>query len=87
VAASTHAAAHLHVPVGEIVHRSLSSPRLPRDRPQGGEQLPEPALHVRIKGNGTEEQFAKIHDAVMATSPNFYSLANAVVLKPTLVIG
>ena len=42
---------------------------------------------VRIKGNGTEEQFAKIHDAVMATSPNFYNMANAVALKPTLVIG
>src|SRR5437879_10943643 len=27
---------------------------------------------VRIKGNGTKEQFAEIHEAVMATSPNFY---------------
>ncbi|MGE8164446.1 OsmC family protein [Paraburkholderia sp. NPDC080076] len=42
---------------------------------------------VRIKGSGTREQFAEIHDAVMATSPNFYNLANAVSLKPTLVIG
>jgi uncharacterized OsmC-like protein len=42
---------------------------------------------VRIKGNGTERQFAEIHEAVMATSPNFYNLANAIALKPTLVIG
>ena len=41
---------------------------------------------VRIKGNGTEEQFAEVHKAVMATSPNFFNLANAVTLKPTLVV-
>jgi hypothetical protein len=41
---------------------------------------------VRIKGNGTKEQFAEIHEAVMATSPNFYNLSRAVGLKPTLVV-
>ena len=41
---------------------------------------------VRIKGNGTKEEFAKIHEAVMATSPNFYSVSRPVALKPTLVI-
>ena len=30
---------------------------------------------VRINGNGTKEQFAEIHAAVMATSPNFYNLS------------
>jgi uncharacterized OsmC-like protein len=41
---------------------------------------------VRIKGNGTKEQFAEIHEAVMATSPNFYNLSRPVALKPTLVV-
>lgn len=41
---------------------------------------------VRIKGNGTKEQFAEIHQAVMATSPNFYNLSRPVSLKPTLVV-
>jgi uncharacterized OsmC-like protein len=41
---------------------------------------------VRIKGNGTKEQFAEIHQAVMATSPNFYSISRAVTLKPELVV-
>ena len=41
---------------------------------------------VRIKGNGTKEQFAEIHRAVMATSPNFYSLSRPVTLKPALVV-
>ena len=41
---------------------------------------------VRIKGNGTREQFAQVHEAVMATSPNFYNLSRAVSLKATLVI-
>ena len=41
---------------------------------------------VRIKGSGTREEFAEIHDAVMATSPNFYNVSRSVVLKPTLVV-
>jgi hypothetical protein len=41
---------------------------------------------VRIKGSGTKEDFAEIHEAVMATSPNFYNMSRAVALKPTLVV-
>jgi uncharacterized OsmC-like protein len=41
---------------------------------------------VRIKGNGTREQFDEIHQAVMATSPNFYNLSRPVHLNPTLVV-
>ena len=41
---------------------------------------------VRIKGDGTKEQFAEIHQAVMATSPNFYNLSRPVSLKPGLVV-
>ena len=41
---------------------------------------------VRIKGNGTRAQFAEIHQAVMATSPNFYNMSRPVALKPTLVV-
>ena len=41
---------------------------------------------VRIKGNGTPEQFAEVHEAVIATSPNFYNVSHPVALKPTLVV-
>jgi uncharacterized OsmC-like protein len=41
---------------------------------------------VHIKGDGTKEQFAEIHDAVTATSPNVYNVSRPVALKPTLVI-
>ena len=41
---------------------------------------------VRIKGSGTQEQFAEVHAAVMATSPNFYNISRPVVLEPTLVV-
>ena len=41
---------------------------------------------VRIKGTGTKEQFAEIHKAVMATSPNFHNVSRPVDLKPTLVV-
>ena len=51
--------------------------------PPGYEQL---NYTVRIKGNGTKEQFAEIHEAVMATSPNFHNVSRPVDLKPILVI-
>jgi uncharacterized OsmC-like protein len=41
---------------------------------------------VRIKGSGTNEEFAEVHKAVMATSPNFHNLSRPVDLKPTLVV-
>lgn len=41
---------------------------------------------VRIKGNGTPEQFEKIHQSVMATSPNYFNLATAIPLKSRLVV-
>jgi uncharacterized OsmC-like protein len=51
--------------------------------PPGYEKL---SYTVRIKGSGTKEQFAEIHNAVMATSPNFYNLSQAVTLKPALIV-
>jgi len=41
---------------------------------------------VRIKGNGTREQFAEIHKTVTTTSPNFYNVSRPVDLNPTLVV-
>jgi len=36
---------------------------------------------VRIKGDASEEQFTKIHEMVMATSPNYYNITRSVTLK------
>lgn len=42
---------------------------------------------VRFKAkSGDEKDIRKVHEAVIATSPNFYNLAKAIPLKPTLVI-
>jgi uncharacterized OsmC-like protein len=41
---------------------------------------------VRVKGNGTREQFEEIHRDVMATSPNRWHLTVAIPLEPELVI-
>ncbi len=41
---------------------------------------------VHIKGNGTPEQFEKVHRTVMATSPNYFNLNSAVPLKARLVV-
>ena len=41
---------------------------------------------VHIKGNGTPAQFEAIHSAVMATSPNYFSLRNPVPLHSRLVV-
>ena len=42
---------------------------------------------VRIHGDATAEQFERIHQAVMKTSPNFHNLSRAVPLKATLEIA
>ena len=52
--------------------------------PPGYEQL---SYTVRIKGSGSKEEFAEIHEAVMATSPNFHNVSRPVDLKPTLIVG
>ncbi len=42
---------------------------------------------VRFKAkSGDEKDIRKVHEAVIATSPNFYNLAQAIRLKPTLEI-
>lgn len=41
---------------------------------------------VRIKGDGTPEQFAKIHEMVKVTSPNYYNLSQPVPLNAELVV-
>jgi uncharacterized OsmC-like protein len=51
--------------------------------PPGYENL---SYVVRIKGSGTKEEFAEIHRAVMAISPNFHNVSRPVDLKPTLVV-
>jgi uncharacterized OsmC-like protein len=40
---------------------------------------------VRIKGNGTREQFEEIHRTVMATSPNRWNIANPIRLTSELI--
>jgi len=52
--------------------------------PPGYENL---SYTVRIKGSGTKEEFADIHEAVMKTSPNFYNVSRPVALKPTLIVA
>ena len=41
---------------------------------------------VHISGNGTAEQFQEVHEAVNATSPNRFNLANPIRLKGDLVV-
>jgi len=41
---------------------------------------------IRVRGNGTRAQFEKAHQAMIATSPNYYNLRNAVPLESKLVI-
>ncbi len=47
-----------------------------------------PGLRTRvvIKGEGSPEQFRKIHELVLATSPNFYNITRAVPVAPELTI-
>jgi uncharacterized OsmC-like protein len=41
---------------------------------------------VRVRGNGTPEQFRQIHENVRKTSPNYFNMANPIRLDGTLVV-
>jgi uncharacterized OsmC-like protein len=41
---------------------------------------------VRIKGNGTPEQFRKIHDTVCKTSPNYFNVSRPIRLDADLMV-
>jgi uncharacterized OsmC-like protein len=41
---------------------------------------------VRIKGDGTREQFEEVHNSVMATSPNYWNMANPIKLRYELIV-
>ena len=41
---------------------------------------------VRIKGDGSPEQFQEIHETVMKTSPNYFNLSRPVSIEATLEV-
>jgi len=41
---------------------------------------------VRLKGDGTREQYDEVHKAVVATSPNYYNITHAIKLNTELII-
>ena len=41
---------------------------------------------VRIKGNGTPEQFREIHETVLKTSPNYFNIANPIRIDASLEV-
>lgn len=41
---------------------------------------------VRVRGDGTQKQFEAVHEWMKKTSPNFWNMANAIRMKPRLVI-
>jgi uncharacterized OsmC-like protein len=41
---------------------------------------------VRIKGNGTAEQFREIHETVLKTSPNYFNVTQPVAIDADLIV-
>jgi uncharacterized OsmC-like protein len=41
---------------------------------------------VRLKGNGTQEQFEEVHKAVLETSPNYWNIANKIKIRSDLIV-
>ena len=41
---------------------------------------------MRIKGDGTPEQFRKIHETVIQTSPNYFNVSRPIRLDAELVV-
>jgi hypothetical protein len=41
---------------------------------------------VRIKGDGTPEQYREIHEMVLKTSPNYYNVSRPIRVDATLEV-
>jgi uncharacterized OsmC-like protein len=52
--------------------------------PAGYESI---AYDVRIKGDGTPEQFEEIHQNVLKTSPNYFNISRPIRVNATLKVG
>ncbi len=52
--------------------------------PPGYEQVD---YEVRIKGDGSPEQFEEIHQTVMKTSPNYFNMSRPIRMNGTLRVG
>jgi len=52
--------------------------------PPGYEEL---EYDVRIKGDGTPEQFEEIHQNVMKTSPNYFNISRPIRMNGSLKVG
>ena len=52
--------------------------------PAGYESI---AYDVRIKGDGTPEQFEEIHQNVLKTSPNYFNISRPIRVEGTLKVG
>jgi uncharacterized OsmC-like protein len=52
--------------------------------PPGYEEID---YEVRIKGNGTPEQFEEIHQNVMKTSPNYFNISRPIRMNGSLKVG
>jgi uncharacterized OsmC-like protein len=52
--------------------------------PAGYESI---AYDVRIKGDGTPEQFEEIHENVLKTSPNYFNISRPIRVNATLKVG
>jgi len=66
---------------GELDLRGFLSLR--NDVPPGHRQID---YDVRIRGDGTPDQFADIHRAVMATSPNYFNLCRPIRMNGVLQV-
>ena len=62
--------------------------RLPRPQrltsPPGYENID---YEVRIKGDGSPEDFEEIHQTVMKTSPNYFNMSRPIKMNGTLRVG
>ena len=54
------------------------------DVPPGYEAID---YEVRIKGNGSPEQFEEIHQTVMKTSPNYFNLNRPIRMNGSMLVG
>ena len=73
----------MHKPAGSVRNGPAAFLRNRQKRHTGYKEL---KYKMRLRGNGTREQYEEVHKTVVATSPNYYNISHGIKLNTELVI-
>ena len=74
-------------PGGRMEDKRYEVERLREEIKESIQAIESLEFDVSIEGDGSPEEFQEIHQAVMATSPNYFNIGRPIRLNGELMLG